>query len=46
MFQFPGLPPPGLCVQPGVLEHYLERIAPFRNRRIIVCFQLPDAYRR
>src|SRR5438477_933791 len=41
MFQFPGCPPPGLCVQPGVLEHYLERVAPFRNRRIIVRFQTP-----
>src|SRR5258708_40067774 len=41
MFQFPGCPPPGLCVQPGVLEHYLERVAPFRNRRIIVCSNSP-----
>jgi hypothetical protein len=41
MFQFPGCPPAGLCVQPAVLEHYLEWVTPFRNRRIIVCFQLP-----
>ena len=46
MFQFPGCPLSGLCVQPEVLEHYFKRVAPFGNRRISVCFQLPDAYRR
>jgi hypothetical protein len=29
MFQFAGLPLPGLCIQPGVTEHYLGRVSPF-----------------
>ena len=31
MFQFPRLPPPGLCVQPGVMAHDRHRVAPFGN---------------
>ncbi len=31
MFQFPRLPPPGLCVQPGVTTHHRRRVAPFGN---------------
>ena len=31
MFHFPRLPPPGLCVQPGVMAHYRHRVAPFGN---------------
>lgn len=31
MFHFPHLPPPGLCVQPGVTAHHRCRVAPFGN---------------
>ncbi len=31
MFHFPRLPPPGLCVQPGVMAHDRHRVAPFGN---------------
>ncbi len=31
MFHFPRLPPPGLCVQPGVTAHDRCRVAPFGN---------------
>ena len=31
MFHFPRLPPPGLCVQPGVTAHHRCRVAPFGN---------------
>ena len=31
MFHFPRLPPPGLCVQPGVTAHDRRRVAPFGN---------------
>ena len=31
MFHFPRLPPPGLCVQPGVMAHNRHRVAPFGN---------------
>jgi hypothetical protein len=46
MFQFPGCPLPGLCVQPGVPGHYSRRVAPFGYHRISVRFQLPGAFRR
>jgi hypothetical protein len=36
MCQFPALPSPGLCVQPG---------AQFGDPRIEACQQLPEAYR-
>jgi len=29
MFQFPRCPPPGLCVQPGVIRYDPDRVAPF-----------------
>jgi hypothetical protein len=31
MFQFPGLPPPALCVQAGVHAHYHVQVSPFGN---------------
>ena len=31
MFHFPRLPPPDLCVQPGVMAHHRHRVAPFGN---------------
>ena len=34
MFQFAGLPPPGLCVQPGVTGHDPSRVSPFGDPRI------------
>jgi hypothetical protein len=43
MFQFAGLPPPGLCVQPGVTGHDPSRVSPFGHPRINVCSRLPGA---
>jgi hypothetical protein len=34
MFQFPGLPPPALCIQAGVTPHYRRRVSPFGNPRV------------
>ncbi len=34
MFQFPGFPPPGLCVQPEVPGDESGRVAPFGNPRL------------
>jgi hypothetical protein len=45
MFQFAGLPPPGLCVQPGVTGHDPSRVSPFGHPRITVCSRLPEAFR-
>jgi hypothetical protein len=45
MFQFAGLPPPGLCIQPGVTGHDPSRVSPFGHPRIDACSQLPVAYR-
>ena len=45
MFQFAGLPLPGLWIQPGVAGHYPGRVSPFGHPRITVCSQLPGAYR-
>jgi hypothetical protein len=45
MFQFAGLPLPGLCIQPGVTGHYPSRVSPFGHPRITACSQLPEAFR-
>jgi hypothetical protein len=45
MFQFAGLPPPGLCIQPEVTGHYPCRVSPFGYPRIKVCSRLPEAFR-
>ena len=46
MFQFPGLPPPSLCVQLGVPGHDPWRVPPFGHPRIEGRLRLPGAYRR
>ena len=46
MFQFPHLPPGGLCVQPSVTGYHPGRVAPFGYPRIFACPQLPEAFRR
>ena len=46
MFQFAGLPHPGLWIQPGVTGHYPGRVSPFGHPRITACSQLPEAFRR
>ena len=46
MFQFTGLPLPGLCIQSGVTGHYPSRVSPFGHPRIKACSQLPGAFRR
>ena len=43
MFQFAGLPPHGLCVQPWVTGHDPSRVSPFGYPRINVCSRLPGA---
>ena len=43
MFQFAGLPPPGLYIQPGVTGHDPSRVSPFGHPRINVCSRLPGA---
>ncbi len=45
MFQFPGFPPSGLCVQPqgDGLSH--RRVSPFGYHRFSACTRLPDAFR-
>ena len=45
MFQFAGLPRPGLCIQPGVTGHYPSRVSPFGHPRIKACSLLPGAFR-
>jgi hypothetical protein len=45
MFQFPHLPPPGLCVQPGVMGHDAHRVAPFGYRRYSACLRPTVAFR-
>jgi hypothetical protein len=37
MFQFPGLPPPALCIQTGVTPHYRRRVSPFGYPRVKAC---------
>ena len=34
MFQFPGLPPPCLCIQQGVAPYYQRWVSPFGNPRV------------
>ena len=46
MFQFAGLPQPGLCIQPRVTGHYPSRVSPFGHPWIKACSQLPRAFRR
>jgi hypothetical protein len=46
MFQFAGLPQPGLCIQPGVTGHDPRRVSPFGHPWIKACSQLPRAFRR
>ena len=43
MFQFAGLPLPGLYIQPGVTGHDPSRVSPFGHPRINVCSRLPGA---
>ena len=43
MFQFAGLPPHGLCVQPWVTGYDPSRVSPFGHPRINVCSRLPGA---
>ena len=43
MFQFAGLPPHGLCVQPWVTGYEPSRVSPFGHPRINVCSRLPGA---
>jgi hypothetical protein len=45
MFQFPHLPPPGLCVQPGVMGDQAHRVAPFGYRRRNACLRPTVAFR-
>jgi hypothetical protein len=46
MFQFAGLPHPGLWIQPGVTGRYPGRVSPFGHSRINACSQLPGTFRR
>jgi hypothetical protein len=43
MFQFAGLPPHGLYIQPRVTGHDPSRVSPFGHPRINVCSRLPGA---
>src|SRR5205085_8790867 len=45
MFQFPHLPPPRLCVQRGVTDHDVRRVAPFGYRRCVACLRPTVAFR-
>ena len=45
MVQFAPFALTGLCIQPGVTQHYPCRVAPFGNLRIDGCLHLPEAYR-
>ena len=45
MFQFAGLPPSGLYIQPAVTGHYPGRVSPFGHPRINARSQLPEAFR-
>ena len=45
MFQFAGLPPHGLYIQPWVTGHDPSRVSPFGHLRITVCSRLPEAFR-
>ena len=43
MFQFPGCPSPGLCIQPGDAAGSPQRVSPFGNPRINACSRLPES---
>ena len=45
MFQFPGLPPPSLCIQLGVAGHDPRRVPPFGHPGIAGRLRLPQDYR-
>ena len=45
MFQFPGLPPPALCVQAGVTGNDSRRVRPFGDPRVTGHVRLTVAYR-
>src|SRR5690606_14675421 len=45
MFQFPGFPPHGLCVQPRGDGSSCRRVSPFGHHRLIAYTRLPDASR-
>ena len=45
MFQFPRLPLPGLCVQPGVAGNGSRRVYPFGDPRVKGYVPLAAAYR-
>ena len=45
MFQFPGLPPGGLSVEPPVAGHDPRRVPPFGHPRIEGRLRLPGDYR-
>ena len=45
MFQFPGLPPPSLCIQLGVAGHDPRRVPPFGHPGIAGRLRLPPDYR-
>src|SRR5437588_11368473 len=45
MVHFPPFAFTGLCIQPGMTEHDLCRVAPFGNSRIKACLRLPETYR-
>ena len=45
MFQFPSSRPFRLCIQRNVLEITFQQVAPFGDRGITACLQLPRAYR-
>ena len=45
MFQFPGLPPPALCVQAGVTGDESRRVRPFGDPRVKGHVRLTVAYR-
>ena len=45
MFQFPRLPSPGLCVQPGDAVGLPQQVSLFGYPRINACTRLPEAFR-
>ena len=45
MFQFPGLPPGGLSIEPPVAGHDPRRVPPFGHPRIEGRLRLPGDYR-
>ena len=45
MFQFPGLPPPGLWIRPGARGVWPPRVRPFGDLRVVGRVPLAAAYR-